>query len=178
MTLDTSIFNSDKKSTRRMSRVEQEAMLKMFRMQDHMSEIAIQVACFGQWWSLPQEQRDSYCAEFRAGLEEKNCIFPLPKDAAIQDLRKRLGCDQEAVESHGDKEEKELLKQVEDGQRKMERELRRLALKAQKDARRSEKAIKRGNIKNAAAQRDRYRGMAGCIADTFERITGRRLFLG
>jgi hypothetical protein len=159
------------------SQVEQETLLKGLRIQDHMAEMAIGIAEVREWWLLSEEERTRKSAELRASIEERDAIFRLPKATAIQEIRKRLGCDDHTrPHSYGDRDEKLLIRRIDDLQKKMERDLHRQAREVRAKEHKLEKQINLGigDIEEAIAMRDLCRRMFGVFRMTYENIAGRK----
>jgi len=111
--------------------VELEGMLEMLIIQDHMTELAIQLARMSEWAALPLEESQRQEERFRRAMEEKNALFKEPKEQAFADARRKLGMDAEGrVHSYGDRDESKCLRQVDDFRKHVEKELHRMTREA------------------------------------------------
>lgn len=160
-----------------MSRRDIEAIVNMLIIQDHLSEYAIKGALAGEWWGLPERERIAKANEMRAALEERNAIFPVPKEAAIAELKSQLNFDDpRTVASFDDKEEKYLIKQEQELRKSVEKDLHREARKTKNDLRKIEAIIDGGgasDIHAALEFRRRQQNFLDAILEAYANIAGR-----
>jgi len=160
-----------------MSRREKEAIVNMLIIQDHLSEYAIKSALAGEWWELPEYERTANADQMRAALEDRNAIFPLPKETAIAELKNELNFDDPlTVPSFDDKDEKQLIKQEHELRKSTERDLHREARKMKNDLRKIEEVIDGGgasDIHAALEFRRRQQSFLDAILEAYANIAGR-----
>jgi hypothetical protein len=135
-----------------MSRRDIEALVRMLTIQDHLAEYAIKAALAGKWAELPERERIAKANEMRTALEDRNAIFPLPKEAAIAELKSQLNFDDpRTVPSFDDKAEKHLIKQEQELRKSAEKDLHREARKIKNDLRKLDLIIDGGGVSDIHA---------------------------
>lgn len=148
----------------------------MLVIQDHMGELAIQLARLSEWATLPLEESQLKEEEFRKAMEEKNALFRRPKEQAVTEVRRKLGIDVDGrVQSYGDKDESRSLRKVADFQKHIEKDLHRMTREALRRARKvsREMGLDDRNSENVTKARESYE----ILRSTFEAVAGRE-FMG
>ena len=163
---------------RPLSVVELEGMLRMYLIQDHMTELTLRVWRISDGADLSTKERNREEEEFRSRAEAKRVLFARPKDKAIAAARQEMGLDDpNRVQSYGDAQEKRILKGVTEFVKQAERHLHRVARETLARANAVSRQIDRGSASDIHSAMTQHRLLLEkyeAVTSTFEAVAGRK----
>lgn len=163
---------------RPLSVLELEGMLRMYVIQDHMTELTLRVWGISDGAGLSYEERNREEEEFRSRAEAKHVLFARPKEKAIAAARQKMGLeDPSRVQSYGDAQEKKILKTVAEFVKQAERKLHRMGRETLARANRIGGQIDRRSVSDIHSAMKQHRLLLEkyeAVTSVFEAVAGRK----